>query len=167
MAKALHQKAKPVFANGEQPPAGIDPARWDPIADPNTNGAFLSGSDAGQLDYGDFVMHLRQGVMAGRFTPEGISRPEASWRLNQELGRSPYLHEVTTGRDEEIWAERLQTFAELDKPRGLVRRDVSTLAEVRAAYDLTDEQYQQWLANRHSQAHPNSAAEPTPDDGDA
>lgn len=153
MAKALHRKPKPVFANGEEPPPGVDPAQWDPIADPNAIGVFQSGSDAGHMeyDYGDFVTHLRQRVMADELSPQSIQRPEAAWRLNQELDRTPYLYEVSTGRDEAICRDRRAMFGDAVTHHGPVRRDANKLAEVRAAYDLTEDEYQQWLAKRNTE----------------
>jgi len=111
-------------------------------------------------------------VMAGEQSPESIRRSEVVWKLTAESGQAPLMHEVDTAMggegDSQIRADRRATFARervvMKGSAGNGQPGGSKLAEVRAAYDLTDDEYQRWLADRDSRTQPGPAAEPTPDD---
>jgi hypothetical protein len=151
------RRKRPVNPVTGGPPVGTHPGRWDPIADPNTDGVFLAGQDRKHPDrtYGDLVAHLRQQVMAGEQTPAGITRAETSHRLAEEFGRAPYIHEVNAGltkagqpEQSEGWAERRAMFAADEGAQEQWRGKGSRQQAIQDAYDqsATDEEYQAFLA---------------------
>jgi hypothetical protein len=132
MARALHQKPKPKVRTPAE-------EMVDVVLGP----------------YGNLVARLRREVMAGQLQPAEISRAETSDRLSEELGRAPYVHEISAalaeaGRPDqsEVWDERRAMFErDKDAPEQW-RGKGSRQAAVAAAYDKaeTEEEYAEFLA---------------------